>query len=119
MKRSMTDKAQTFLFFWRVHAPMAAPMPTEEYNFDHHLGRKHRFDFAWTYKKVAVEVNGNAWSVKGGGRHGNDADLEKMNLAVSLGWKVYQFSPRMLAETPDKCIEMVVKALGIKERVEA
>lgn len=117
MSRSPTDKANEFMFLWRVYAPMSAPMPDEEYNFDHHLGRKHLFDFAWTYKKVAVEVNGEAWQTKGGGRHGKDKDLEKMNLAQSLGWKVFQFTPAMLKRDPDKCVAIVLQALGIKEMI--
>lgn len=116
MKRSSTDKASEFLFHWRVIAPMSAPIPEEEYNFDSHLGRKHRFDFAWLYKKVAVEIEGNAWHVQGGGRHMTDSDLEKYNLAVSLGWRVFRFSPAMLKRDPAKCIEMVVKAIG-QERI--
>lgn len=90
---------------------MRAPEPVEEYNFDHELGRRHRFDYAFPCQKVAIEINGNAWQTAGGGRHGKDSDLEKMNLAVSLGWKVYQFSPAMLENDPVKCVDMVVKEL--------
>lgn len=110
------DKAHEFLFAWKVFAPFAAPLPQAEYNFDKHLGRKHRFDFAWIYKKVAVEVDGNAWNVQGGGRHMRDKDLEKYNLAVSLGWRVFRFSPGMLKRRPDKCVEMVVNALGVERK---
>lgn len=114
-QRSKTDKADTFKFFWRVHAPIDAPEPMEEYNFDKHLGRRHRFDFAWLYKKVAVEVNGNAWSVQGGGRHGKDDDLEKLNIANVEGWCVLQFSPAMLQNDPAACVDMVLKALGLQQ----
>lgn len=110
-QRSKSDQAQAFLFYWKVHAPMNAPLPSEEYEFDRNLNRKHRFDFAWPHWKVAVEVNGNAWKVRGGGRHGKDKDLEKMNLAVSLGWRVYQFSPRMLSDNPSQCIDLVLQGL--------
>jgi very-short-patch-repair endonuclease len=115
MTRSRTDKAEMFLYYWRISAPRSAPLPEEEYNFDHHLGRRHKFDFCWKRKKVAVEVNGQAWKVKGGGRHGKSDDLEKLNLATSLGWKVYQFTPEMLERDPASCVDMVVKALRLQE----
>ena len=115
MTRVQSDQAVAFLFYWKAHAPMGAPLPIDEFEFDRHLKRRHRFDFAWPYKKVAVEVNGNAWHTKGGGRHGKDDDLEKMNLAVSLGWKVFQFSPKMLKDDPAACVDMVVKALRLEK----
>jgi len=105
------DKKNIFLTYWNMLAPLDAPLPVEEHNFDAKIGRKHRFDFAWLKKKVAVEVNGNAWGVKGGGRHGQDKDLEKMNLAVSMGWKVFQFSPKMIKDDPERWLEMVLRAL--------
>lgn len=104
------DKKELFLYYWHICMP-EGPEPQAEYLFDAHLNRKHRFDFAWPPQMVAVEVNGNAWTVAGGGRHGKDADLEKMNLAVSLGWQVFQFTPTMLNNEPDKCVRLVRDAL--------
>lgn len=104
------DKKIVFSHFWHILYPLL-PEPVEEYNFDKSIGRKHRFDFAWTDSHVAVEINGNAWGVKGGGRHGQDADLEKMNLAVAMGWKVYQFSPSMITKDPDRWLAMVADAI--------
>ena len=57
--------------------------------------RKWRFDFALPEKKIAVEINGNAWNTKGGGRHGNPIDLQKMNAAQAMGWRVFQFGTSM------------------------
>jgi len=104
------DKKHAFTYLWKVIAGNN-PQAIEEYNFDASIGRKHRFDFAWPDFMVAVEINGNAWNVKGGGRHGQDNDLEKMNIAVSMGWKVYQFSPKMLQTDPERWLEMVKRAL--------
>lgn len=118
IKRSATDKAEIFMTYWRMFAPRSLPDPVEEYNFDHHLGRRHRFDFAWVSKRVGVEVNGNAWNTRGGGRHGSDSDLEKLNLAMSLNWRVFQFSPAMLKRDPQGCVEMVASALKL-ERITA
>jgi len=51
--------------------------------------RKFRFDFAWPFKLVALEIEGGSWS---GGRHitgkGFELDVEKYNLAALLGWTV-------------------------------
>ena len=104
------DKKQVFLFYFRMFND-GLPVPVEEYNFDAELGRRHRFDFAWPDRKIAVEVEGNAWGVKGGGRHMQDSDLEKYNIAATLGWRVLRFSPGMLKDDPETCIEYVRKAL--------
>ena len=109
--RTKTDKAEVFSLYWNLLAENYM-QPENEYNFDKALGRKHRFDFAWPESKVAVEINGNAWNTKGGGRHGQDDDLEKMNIAVSLGWRVVQFSPAMIKRDPTRGIELVKDALA-------
>lgn len=58
--------------------------------------RRWRFDFAWVDRKVAVEFNGGVWII---GRHnrgkGYLGDLEKMNQAQALGWRVFQYAPGM------------------------
>jgi very-short-patch-repair endonuclease len=105
-----TDKAELFSFYWKLIAS-DLPEPEAEYNFDGHIGRKHRFDFAFPLHLVAVEIEGNAWNVKGGGKHMQERDLEKYNIAASLGWRILRFSPTMLKRDPDTCIGKVVEAL--------
>ena len=105
------DKAALFLYYWRLLA-QDYPMPTAEYNFDKKIGRKHRFDFCWVDAMVAVEINGNAWHTKGGGRHGQDADLEKMNLAVVMGYRVFQLSPAMLKKDAERWIDLIKDAIS-------
>ena len=83
--------------------------PEPEYKF--YSARKWRFDWAFVSKKIAIEVEGNAWNVKGGGRHNQDADLEKYNQAALLGWRVLRFSPGMLAREPMQCVELVESVL--------
>jgi len=70
-------------------------MPVMEYRF--HQDRRWRFDFAWPEQMVAVEVEGAVWIH---GRHsrgtGMQADMEKYNSAVLMGWRVFRFSPAMV-----------------------
>jgi len=64
-----------------------------EYKF--HPVRKWRFDFADPHGKVAVEIEGGAFS---GGRHtrgaGFIADCEKYNAAILMGWRVFRFATK-------------------------
>ena len=103
-----TDKAQMFLYYWHLLCG-ADDDPASEYRFD--KVRKWRFDFAWPIKMIAVEIEGNAWRVAGGGKHMQDADLEKYNAAATAGWRIFRFSPGMLRSDPEKCIDMVREAL--------
>jgi hypothetical protein len=68
------------------------PVPVAEYRF--HVERKWRFDFAYPAIKVAVEIEGGAWTR---GRHtrgkGFILDCEKYNEAQIRGWKVLKFTP--------------------------
>ena len=66
-----------------------------EYRF--HPERRWRFDFAHPGARLAVEIEGGAFS---GGRHtrgsGFRADLEKYNAAVLEGWRVLRFLPEQV-----------------------
>lgn len=105
----ITDKAQEFLYYFEMLA-INFPVPEAEFKFD--PVRKWRFDWAWPSKKIAVEVEGNAWHVPGGGRHMQDKDLEKYNTATLDGWRVFRFSPGMLERDPVKCISMIMGVLN-------
>lgn len=65
--------------------------------YRYHPKRRWRFDFAWTERMVAVEIEGGTWS---GGRHVRGAgfakDCEKYNEAARLGWQVYRFTGDMV-----------------------
>lgn len=58
-----------------------------EYRF--HPERKWRFDFAWPEQRVALEVEGGAWTR---GRHTRSVgfinDCTKYNAATAAGWRV-------------------------------
>lgn len=86
---------------------------TPEFSFDAGIGRRHRFDRACVELMVAVEVDGGVLMPKGG-RHGGDGDREKLNIAASLGWLVFRFSPAMLQRDPWQCVELVCDALRYK-----
>ena len=62
---------------------------TREFKF--HPVRKWRFDFAWEHKKIALEVHGGLWQ-KGGHTSGKGRirDMEKINEATILGWRVLE-----------------------------
>lgn len=107
------DKAQTFLFYWNILAPFTLPNPEPEYPFTQVVGRRHKFDFAFVDAKVAVEVEGNAYNVKGGGKHMQDRDLEKYNMAAEMGWLLFRFSPEMLKSNPQKCIDQVARTVKL------
>ncbi len=73
------------------------PVPVKEFKF--HPGRRWKFDYAWEAEKVALEVEGGAFT---SGRHtrgqGFIDDMEKYNAAVCLGWKLLRFTPEQLAK---------------------
>lgn len=103
------DKSFLFAHAWRILAP-DLPALTPEYNFDKVLGRKHRFDFAHVSSRIGVEVDGGQFA-PGGGRHATDADREKLNIAASLRWLVFRFSPKQLETDPQSCVDMVRMAI--------
>lgn len=57
------------------------------------LKRKFRFDFACPDRRIAIEIEGGAWTY---GRHvqgdGYFCDMEKYNLAVVEGWRVLRYT---------------------------
>lgn len=61
--------------------------------------RRWRFDFAWPQAYAAAEVQGGTWR---GGRHtrgaGYEGDCAKYNAATLMGWKVLQFTSRMVKD---------------------
>lgn len=74
-------------YFEREIANSNLPKPIREYKFL--KDRRFRFDFAWPFFQVAVEIQGSVWT---GGRHvqgyGYTSDCEKYNLAMIDGWRV-------------------------------
>ena len=95
-KASLSDRFLMQLVAGRL------PHPDSEYHFAPHVdgkpARQWRFDFAWPDSLVAVEIQGGTWT---GGRHGTgvgiEQDAEKLNAAVSIGWRVALVTSKMIA----------------------
>ena len=72
--------------------------PVREYKFAKAaMKRKWAFDYAWLSAKIAVECDGGVW-IKGRHTRGTGfiKDMEKLNAASSLGWRVFRFTPQTL-----------------------
>lgn len=67
------------------------PEPVAEFRF--HPQRRWRFDWAWPDRKLALEEDGGVW-IRGRHNHptGYLADMEKLNAAVELGWRVLRYA---------------------------
>jgi very-short-patch-repair endonuclease len=71
------------------------PTPEREYRFA--PPRRFRADFAYPEKKILVEVQGGIYTRGAHSRGtGLERDYEKINLAQLLGYKVFQFSRKMI-----------------------
>ena len=103
-----SELERTFAYYYNL---LAVDAPQYELEFQFLPGRKYRFDFAWPVSRVAVEIQGGVFMERGG-RHNSDPDRWKMNFAASNGWRVLQFSGKMLKDDPSMCIELVLEALA-------
>jgi len=73
------------------------PPPTPELLFC--PGRKFRADWGWiTPRRVLVEIDGGQ-HLADGGRHNQDSDREKLNLAAALGFTVIRLTPGLLKDS--------------------
>ena len=72
--------------------------------------RKWRFDYACEKYKVAIEVEGGAFT---NGRHtrgtGFIGDMEKYNKAAELGWIVLRYTPSQMNEA--KTFDQIINVL--------
>jgi very-short-patch-repair endonuclease len=61
-------------------------------------GRKWEYDFSHCIYKIIVEIEGGIWT---GGRHvsgaGFQKDCEKYNAATLRGYRLFRFTPEMVA----------------------
>ncbi len=93
----------------RLFSAHGLPDPVPELRF--HATRKWRFDFAWPECKLAIEIDGGAWTK---GRHtrgrGFVADMEKLNAATVLGWRVLRFTPAQMKS--GAAFQVIREAMG-------
>lgn len=99
-------------FAWRVFEEFEAtfdPPPIREFLF--HPARKWRFDVAWPWQRIALEVEGGAWVQ---GRHvrgkGYLNDMHKYSEAAALGWRIIRVTPDEL--NTDYCYSLIRRALA-------
>lgn len=78
--------------FVRGCAHHGIPSPHTEHRFAE--GRKFAFDYAWPSFRVALEKEGGVFTRQAHGSiSGILRDIEKYNLAASLGWRVLRVIP--------------------------
>ena len=92
-KRSLKNSSYSINpFIWKV---FHLPVPEREYRF--HPVRRWRFDYAFTEKKIAIEIEGGLYT---NGRHtrikGFQGDIEKYNTAVEFGWILLRYLPNKI-----------------------
>lgn len=76
--------------------------------------RRFRFDYAHLTSKVAVEINGGIWGISGhSSGTGLQRDYEKINLAQSLGYAVFQLSSDMIDE---HWLNLIAKTISDRQR---
>lgn len=73
---------------------------------------KREADFKIDGHPILVEVDGGQFKSMGG-RHNGDADREKINRAVVLGYRVLRFSTQQLERDPYGCVYTTLQAIGL------
>jgi very-short-patch-repair endonuclease len=91
----------TYEMFPRICKAAGLPEPEPEHRFS--PPRRWRVDFAWPDRRVALEIEGGAFTR---GRHtrggGFVKDMEKYNAATLAGWRVLRVTPQnLLTDGPD------------------
>lgn len=90
---------------WRFMRSLAARklvLPVREYRFAQEIGREWRFDLCWEDARLAVEIEGGAFSGYQGerSRHtdgvGYANDCDKYNTAAEMGWVVLRVTDRQV-----------------------
>jgi hypothetical protein len=104
-RRELSD---AFIQLWKNLGPPIAP----EREFYFAKPRRFRFDVCWPAFMVACELEGGIWVQ---GRHTRGAgftrDMEKYNLATSLGWRLLRFAINDLEGDPIGTVEKVAALL--------
>jgi hypothetical protein len=86
------DSGPSEALFFALLRREGIPRPVAELRFA--PPRRFRFDYAWERERVALEVEGGVFTR---GRHTRPSgflkDIEKYNLAASMGWRLLRTTP--------------------------
>jgi hypothetical protein len=109
---SASSGEKLFMAFLDLYAP-SLPIPPREI---HLWGDARRADFYWEDWRLAVEIEGGAFS---GGRHtrgeGFTRDCWKYNELARMQIWLLRFTPQMLKDDPEGCLQMLMQTVeGIK-----
>jgi very-short-patch-repair endonuclease len=117
----MADKKELVLQAIRIYNMTKedeVPMPGEKGEHRFHPVRRWRFDYAYPFHKIAIEVHGGIWT-QGGHTRGSGfmEDRDKMNEAQILGWIVLEFPVTALENDPFKCVDQIKRALALRDNL--
>lgn len=91
LKRSKKNATEIKIPGWYW---IAAGLPAPKIDYSFHKTRKWKIDYAWPDVKLAVEIEGGAWTQ---GRHtrggGFIEDMEKYRQLTIYGWKLLRYIP--------------------------
>lgn len=92
------------------------PEPLREFQF--HPVRRWRADFAWPEQKVLVEIQGGLYGQRKSRHVTNvEADYEKINNALALGYGTFQFGRKALNQSITKHPDGISDAIKLLKTV--
>ena len=112
--RKHPDREGEFALLWENLA-VDWEIPQRQFKFDPE--RKWRFDFAWPYVKVAVEIDGGVFQAQATGHRSIDgivSSMEKSNAAAMQGWCLLRYHANDLDQRPAQVVAMVQSAILIR-----
>lgn len=93
---------------------LGAPPCKREYQFAISMHRRFRADLAYPMHRLLVEIQGGIWN---GGKHGRASgvvrDIERMQYAAILGWRVLPVTTDQVRS--GTAAQLVLAALDLKE----
>ncbi len=107
----MTGPGRSHLELLFAEQVRTSHLPAASRNWRFHPTRKFELDFAWVPQKVALEIEGGIYS---GGAHGRATgivrDIEKGNLAILAGWRVFRATNHDIED--GSALALIKEALG-------
>lgn len=72
-------------------------LSSPQFEITHIPGRRFRLDVGWVRDKIGIEIQGGLWiSGKHARGSGVKKDMEKRNLQLLNGWRVFEVEPKDL-----------------------